>query len=514
MKPFQSILVKKPKLNKFDLSFEKKMTCSMGFLYPILLQEILPSDKFKVNSEILIRFAPMLAPVMHRINVYTHYFFVPNRILWDEWEDFITGGEDGLQAPVFPTIAGKEVNRDNMGIGSLSDYFGLPIAPADMGAAVTQISALPFRGYSLIWNEYYRDQNLIDKLPVPKTSGPELTQATTDSLMALRERAWEKDYLTSSLPFAQRGNPASAPMSVNYSTTSTVAGDEGLFGNVEYTIGEQNNMVNATGDPLRVENIESATMLINDLRKASALQRWLEKSARGGSRYREQLLSFFGVVSDDARMQIPEFLGGGKQPVTISENLTTYSNLDATGNLTGDPAATMSGHGISVGKTNGFSKTFKEHGYVHCIMSVIPRTNYQQSLHRHWRKFDKFDYYFKEFANLGEQAVTESEAFYDWKEDNTLALTNTWGYQERYAEYKYNEGQISGDFRGPDNLSFWHLGRYFTTKPFLNQTFITCRPSKRIFAVIDPDVDELWVQIYHKISALRPMPSNAIPSLM
>ncbi|AXL15368.1 major capsid protein [Microviridae sp.] len=505
MNPFQSIQVRKPKTNKFDLSHERKMSVNFGNLYPMLLEEIIPGDNFKVKSEIFIRLAPLLSPVMHRINVYSHYFFVPNRLVWSEWEDFITGGEDGTANPTFPTTTINQPYWTRFQQGTLADYFGLPITEAGMtGGIDTDISLIPFRAYQLIYNEYYRDQNLVTKVPITKNSG-NVAQTTTEGLetVTLRERAWEKDYLTSCLPWAQRGGAAAAPLDVTptYLDTSLAYQSDGTQTTGDITTNSGQVLVNNSAG--RIENLGefSGEVLINDLRKATRLQEWLEKQARGGSRYIETILSHFGVRSSNKALQRPQYLGGSSQPVTISEVLQTAEGTN--------PVAEMYGHGISVGGGHGFKRSFEEHGYIIGILSITPKTAYQNGLARTWRKFDKFDYYWPEFAHLGEQEVTQSEAYYTWKD--TSDLTTTFGYQQRYAEYKYKESIVSGDFR--TNLAFWHLGRIFTEKPFLNETFITCRPRYDVFSVIDETVDHFYVQIYHKISALRPIPYFSIPTL-
>ncbi len=471
-------------------------------LTPMYLEEIIPGDKFKVSSEIFMRFAPLLAPVMHRINVYTHFFFVPNRLVWNEWEDFITGGEDGNAAPEFPVMWVSATLKPQIGKGSLADYLGIP-QPLDTNPSNQPISAIPFRAYQQIYNDYYRDENLITKLQIPKGSG--LQDNAENAICAtMRTRAWEKDYLTSSLPWSQRGGEASLPLSPTYSTASTVldatTGVE-ASGVISADVTTGQTTTAADGD-VRIENLEnSGEVLINDLRKAVRLQEWLEKSARGGARYIEAILSHFGVRSSDSRLQRPEYLGGGSQPAVISEVLNTTGTTNA-------PQGEMAGHGISVGKNNGFTRSFEEHGYVIGIISVMPKTAYQNGLARTWTKFDKFDYYWPEFANLGEQEVKESEVWTDF--GSTLDFTNTFGYQQRYAEYKYKESMVSGDFK--DTLAFWHLGRIFDSTQTLNETFITCNADTRIFAVED-GTDYLWVQIYHRISAIRPMPYFAIPTL-
>lgn len=507
---FDSIKPNKVKRNKFSLSHERKFSMNMGDLVPIMCQEIVPGDNFRVNTETLMRLAPMLAPIMHRVNVYTHYFFVPNRLVWNEWEDFITGGRLGTSNPVAPYMGPPSfsVPESLYGKGSLWDYLGLPTG-IQTGDTI-KVSALPFRAYQLIFNEYYRDQNLMPEITIYQASGLE---PNLEQMLTLRKRCWEKDYFTSALPFAQRGGEALIPFSaeVNYKDITDVKYADGSSPlSVGDVMADDQLMVHGLDVYGRVENIESienGTTTINDLRRAIKIQEWLERAARGGSRYIEAILSHFGVRSSDSRLQRPEYLGGGKSPVVISEVLSTVGTVQESEFA---PQGTMSGHGISVGNRNGFKRSFEEHGYVIGIMSVLPRTSYQQGIPRHFLREDKFDYYWPEFAHLGEQEVYNQELFYN--AGSPATNTQTFGYQSRYAEYKYQPSTVHGDMR--DTLDFWHMGRIFESAPVLNASFVTADPTHRIFAVEDEEQHKLWVQIYNEVDALRPMPFFGEPSLI
>lgn len=522
-KLFQSVQMRKPSKNKFDLSHERKFSFNMGDLVPILVQEVMPGDSFRVNSEVMMRMAPMLAPVMHRVNVRTEYFFVPNRLVWDEWEDFITGGRLGDAAPIHPHMRILDGNKAAFLEGSLGDYMGVPVFdPAVTVTHQLNISALPFRAYKTIWNEYYRDQNLTAPIPVSKASG---IQVINDDITLMNKRAWEKDYQTSSLPFAQRGPEVLMPIegtgSVTYMPVSEVHDASGPVGTDQF-LGHDN--AQAVGDlgigssvagvfnvsqNARIENIDevtlsNSTVTINELRRSIRLQEWLEKNAVGGGRYVEQILSHFGVRSSDARLQRPEYLGGGRAPMVVSEVLSTFQ--DDTGDI---PQGNMAGHGMSYGTANGFKRTFEEHGFIIGLISVLPRTAYQQGVDKKFQRFDRFDYPWPEFAQIGEQEVKNNEIYYDAAGSPAVGDA-TFGYQSRYAECKYGCSSVHGAFRS--TLSFWHMGRIFGGQPGLNTSFITADPTERVFAV--PDANEhLYCHLFNKIDALRPLPYFGTPML-
>lgn len=495
------------KKSKFDLSHERKLSLNMGYLVPIMCQEVLPGDRFRVNTELMGRMSPLLAPVMHRINVFVHHWFVPNRLVWNEWQDFITGGKEGDLAPVHPFFrAVPAANSQLFTNGTLADYFGLPTIPAS-GATVTnqyKISALPFRAYQLIYNEFYRDQNLSDPVPFSLASGEVVagTQDFTD-ILTLRKSSWEKDYFTSALPWAQRGGAAAAPVDYTPLTQSKMVDATTGVGLTGAVTGDANGMLGNGTSAGRIET--DATVDINEWRKAWRVQQWLEKNARGGARYIEVLLKHFGVLSSDARLQRPEFLGGASAPFAISEVLSTFQ---FSGDPTGQPQGNMAGHGITAHSGMGFKRKFEEHGFVISVLRVVPRTCYQQGIPRSFRRFDKFDYAWPTFANLGEQEVKDSEVYAEY-EAPADSPDGTFGYQERYAEYKYGYNTVHGEFR--DSLAFWHQGRIFSAKPSLNANFVEADPTSRIFAVTDEDVDKMYFQVFHKVDALRPLPFFGTP---
>lgn len=514
MNMFNSVELRRPRFNKFDLSHDRKFSMHMGALVPILCEDVLPGDRWQVDSESLIRFAPMLAPIMHRVRVRTHFFFVPNRIIWDEFETFITGGPDGTDAPLTPFFRlANDTGKFAMVKGNLMDYLGFP--PIDSSSLVANeidFSALPARAYNTIWNEYYRDQNLTEPLAVPKTSGAQTATQMLEELI-LRAVCWQKDQFTSALPFAQRGPAVAMPFDVDWTYKDTseafkspVGSGAPAFGAIEGTPG---GLEDAANDPIYIDNIQSidsSSVTIRDLRRAEALQKWYEKNATGGARYTEQIYVHFGVRGDDARMQRPEYLGGGMQTVSISEVVATAT--EATEAI---PQGNMSGHGVSLGRTNKFSRRFKEHGWVIGLMSVLPDTAYQQGIPRKLTRFDKLDYAWPLFANIGEQEIKLKELWYDQAESDPEVNDSTFGYQNRYYEYKYIPSSVHSDFR--DNLAFWHMGRIFSAKPELNEEFVTADPTRRIFAVETENTEPLWCHCYNRINAIRPLPYFGTPTL-
>jgi hypothetical protein len=539
-KIFQQQRMNAPRMSAFDLSREQKLTCRMGELVPTYLEEVLPGDQFRVKTESLVRFAPMLAPIMHRVDVFMHYFFVPNRIIWNDWEDFITGERDTntqlaeLKVPTYNVnsddvtakMYGNTVSTDER---KLADYLGLPVD--NIGAGITQnlyVSQLPFRAYQQIYNDYYRDQNFED----------EIDYSTVTNYSKLRYRKYEKDYFTSALPWPQRNaTPVGVPIDVNYASQSiafTTGGGNPTSGNM--TIGPLNpgggRQITDGSIPIKIENLSTTLdFQINELRKASALQRWFEKQALGGHRYIETIYSHFGVKSSDRRLQRAEYLGGGKTPVLISEVLNTSATTDngpqAPQDGTYQPQGTMTGHAISSGESMAFQTQIEEHGYIMGIMSIMPKPAYSQGVPRHFLRQEKFDYFWPELANLGEQEVKDVEIYVN---DTTITKTDndevvpvnqnaislpTFGYQQRYAEYKYGQNTIHGDFR--NTLHYWHMARKFSSVPALNDLFHEVDPEDEsitnVFAVMDK-VDTCWVQLYHDVKARRPMPYFANPSLI
>lgn len=480
------------KRNKFNLSYTNLFSCDLGELIPCGLTEVLPGDTLRFNTSALVRAAPLLAPVMHPVEVRIHHWFVPHRLVWSNWENFITGGPDGLNASVFPTITMIPTE------GTLADYYGIPPAPGGM-----LFSALPFRGYALIWNEYYRDQDLQTPLTVSLADGADGTTNRN-----LQNCAWEKDYFTLARPWEQKGAAITIPLS----GSGTVAGDVvvrsppgsaartlersggGVGANIVITnSGTANDDLQFDGSALTA-SLSSAGITINALRQSLAIQRYEEARAMYGSRYPEYLRAL-GVKSSDGRLQRPEYLGGGKQTIQFSEIMQTAA--DGT-----NPVGTLRGHGLAALRSNRFQRFFEEHGYVHTFMSVRPKTIYANGLFRTWNKTSKFDFWQKELQNIGQQPVQKKEVYIS-SGDPTAAF----GYQDRYDEYRRSESRIGGEFRS--TLNYWHLARIFASEPSLNASFVSAVPTERVFAV--PSADVLYIQARHNIRARRLLSQRANP---
>lgn len=468
----------------------------MGELVPCGLTEVLPGDTIQAATSALIRCSPLLAPVMHPVTVRIHHWFVPHRLVWDDWEDFITGGPDGMDDSEFPTITIG--GGTGAAIGSLADYLGVPT-----GVNNIQVSALPFRGYAHIWNEWYRDQDLETALTVDTTSGPDTTTNTS-----LQNCSWEKDYFTSARPWEQKGPAITIPLGTSAPVVRTPA--SGAFTNpgkmlLQTTGGNPassdnvqtrstGNMATSAGLPLvydpngtlNADLTGASAITVNALREALALQRYEEARARYGSRYTEYL-RYLGVRSSDARLQRPEYLGGGKNVIQFSEVLQT-----AEGEA---PVGEMRGHGIGAMRTNRYRKFFEEHGYVFSFISVRPKTMYLQGLFRHWNRRTKEDFWQQELQHIGQQEVLNKELYAGHASPNGI-----FGYNDRYDEYRSTESTVSGEFRS-SLLNFWHMAREFGSSPALNASFVKCVPTERTFAV--PSQDVLYIMAKHSIQARR-----------
>lgn len=479
---------------KHSLSHYKLATAKMGRLVPVGLVEALPGDTFQHSTSALLRLSPLVAPVMHPVSVRIHHWFVPHRLTMPDWEDFITGGQDGASTAEIPT-AGAFTPQQY----SLYDYFG--VRPGIAYPAGT-LSLLPLRAYNMIYNNFYRDQDLV-------------TEVNEDT-NTVQNIAWEKDYFTTARPWAQRGAAVTLPLGtsapitgagINIQSTPTFTNADGTSpldvntsgsGAVEFAASQIGGPLGgnlAWGshglglDPMLADLTSATAVEVNEVRRAFALQRYQEARAQYGARYTEYL-RYLGIKSSDARLQLPEYLGGGKQTIAFSEVLRTGNDQGST-----DPIGEMKGHGISALRSNKYRYFCEEHGYILTLLSVRPRSMYVDGLPRTLSKRSKEDFYQKELELIGQQEVYNRELF----NDGTAADNAVFGYQDRYSEYRHQPSSVAAEFR--DTLDYWHLGRKFLTHPTLNATFVNCEPSARIFA--EQTMDHLWMMISHSIQARR-----------
>lgn len=475
------------KRNKFSLSNYKLLSCDMGELIPCGLTEVLPGDSIQQATNVLLRCSPLLTPVMHPVDVRIHHWFVPHRLVWEDWEDFITGGSDGNDTSDFPTITFS--GGSGAAVGSLADYLG--VTP---GVNNLEVSALPFRGYALIFNEWYRDQDLQTELTIDVTSG-----ADTTTSVALQNCSWEKDYFTSARPWEQKGPSITVPLGSTAPVTANKSANETAYikdstGANRYTIADNAFNLRMTGGTpntstdaqLYADLTNASAITINALREALALQRFAEARARYGSRYVEYL-RYLGVKSSDARLQRPEYLGGGRQSIQFSEVLQTAEGTN--------PVGELRGHGIAALRSNRYRRFFEEHGYIFTLLSVRPKTIYAQGLARTWNRRVREDFWQAELQHIGQQEVLNKEVY-----AAHATPDGTFGYQDRYDEYRRAESSIGGEFR-TSALDSWHMARIFSSSPALNADFVKCVPTERTFAV--PSEDVLWVMAKHSIQARR-----------
>lgn len=481
------------KRSKHTLSHYRMVTANMGDLFPVQCVPVLPGDTMQGSTSALIRVSPLNTPVMHPVTVRTHTFFCPNRIVMDGWEDFITGGNDGQgEGSVLPT------GGNNSDKKSLLSYLGVPPISG------VNVNYLPMYAVNKIYNEFYRDQDLV----------PE--KALEDN--TIEKIAWEKDYFTTARPWSQRGPEVTLPLgtSAEVKTPAGIGTNLAVYSDAEASLQHIDTsglaalidtQPGVSNQALYADLANAASPAVNDFRAAFALQRYQEARARYGARFTEYL-RYLGINPSDARLQRPELLGGGTTRLNFSEVLQTAPTTGRGGPGGAElGVGDLYGHGIAGMKTGKWRKFFEEHGYVITMMSVRPKALYLNGIPREFLKTTKEDFFQKELANLGQQEIFNNEVSAD-----ATTGAETFGYQDRYHEYRSHPSQVSQEFR--DNLASFHLARNLPPGTTLNQSFVECNPSRDIFQITDEQYDTLWCMVNNHLVARRMVPKRANPRIL
>jgi hypothetical protein len=517
--------------SRFDRSHGWKTTFNETDLVPIFIDEVLPGDTFTLSTTLFGRLATPIFPVMDNMYLDVFYFFCPSRLVWTHFVNFF--GEQANPADttsfLVPTVAVPIGSWSTAPINKLADYFGIPVGSALTAALLC--NSLPFRAYNLIWNQWFRDENLQNSVTVEMDDGPDV--AANYSVLPRGKR---KDYFTGALPWPQKGPAVTIPLgtqavvktsggtlfSGTQANMALLRADTGGAATLNAVIGvgassgmHQGGLAGFTDisgvypSNLYADLTTATAATINSLRQAFQIQKIYERDARGGTRYIELIKAHFGVTSPDARLQRTEYLGGGSTPM----NINPIAQTSGTG-LTGE--ATPQGNLAAIGTVHthgvGFSKSFTEHGYVLGLVNFRADLNYQDGLDRMWSRQTRFDFYWPALAHIGEQAILNQELF---ATGTPATDTAVFGYQERYGEYRYKNSKITGVFRStsPQPLDTWHLAQHFSALPTLNATFIQdAPPVARVIAVTNQP--HILLDVYHRLHCARPMPTYGVPGLI
>ncbi len=517
----------------FDRSASVKTSFNAGDIVPFFLEEVLPGDTFNVKSSKVVRMQTLLTPMMDNVYLDTYYFFVPNRLVWKHWKEFNGENTESAWIPETTYEVPQITSPADTGwaVGTIADYFGIPT-----GVPNLSVSALPFRAYALIMNEWFRDQNLSDPLVVPDddatVAGVNTGTFVSDVAKGGKPYIAAKyhDYFTSCLPSPQKGPDVMIPVASGGMTPVFATKDitpfsdlpknnndpyalkfykgDGSLETLIYSAGGQQNAVVPANLWAVETNPQAAT--INQLRLAFQIQKLYERDARGGSRYIEILKSHFGVTSPDARLQRPEYLGGNRVPININQVI----QQSGTGSGSSTPQGTVVGMSQTTDSHSDFIKSFTEHGFIIGVMVARYDHTYQQGLDRMWSRKDRFDYYWPVFANIGEQAVKNKEIYAQGNAEDDQVF----GYQEAWADYRYKPNRVTGEMRSSytQSLDVWHLADDYSSRPSLSESWI--REDKtnidRVLAVTSQNSNQFFADIYVQNRATRPIPLYSIPGLI